>query len=78
MEGKGGAIVCEEKDIQNSMLDEVIEVMFNEEFRAILRRNLYSLDDGESAVRMVGDITQYLKEQPASDALQQGSLRVIS
>jgi len=78
LEGKGGAIVCEEKDIQNSMLDEVIEVMFNEEFRAILRRNLFSLDDGESAVRMVGDITQYLKEKPANDGLQRGSLRVIS
>lgn len=78
LEGKGGAIVCEEKDINTSMTDEVREVMFNEEFRAILRRNLFSLDEGDAAARMVGDIAQCLQEQPASDGLQQGSLRVIS
>tara|TARA_B100001057_G_scaffold137285_1_gene136938 strand:+ start:198 stop:1337 length:1140 start_codon:yes stop_codon:yes gene_type:complete len=78
LEGKGGAIVCEEKDMNTSMTDEVREVMFNEEFRAILRRNLFSLDEGDAAARMVGDIAQCLQEQPASDGLQQGSLRVIS
>ena len=78
MEGKGGAIVCEEKDMNTSMTDEVKEVMFNEEFRAILRRNLFSLDAGDAAVRMVGDIAQCLQKKPATDGLQQGSLRVIS
>ena len=78
LEGKGGAIVCEEKDMNTSMTDEVREVMFNEEFRAILRRNLFSLDEGDAAARMVGDIAQCLQEQPASDGLQQASLRVIS
>ena len=52
--------------------------MFNEEFRAILRRNLFSLDAGDAAVRMVGDIAQCLQKKPATDGLQQGSLRVIS
>ena len=78
LEGKGGAIVCEEKDLKTSMMEEVREVMFNEEFRAILRRNLFSLDEGDSAVRMVNDISQCLNEKPLVEGLQQGSLRVIS
>ncbi len=78
LEGKGAAIVCEEKDLKTSMMEEVREVMFNEEFRAILRRNLFSLDEGDSAVRMVNDISQCLNEKPLVEGLQQGSLRVIS
>ena len=78
LEGKGGAIVCEEKDLTTSMMEEVSEVMFNEEFRAILRRNLFSLDEGDAAVRMVNDISQCLNEKPLVEGLQQGSLRVIS
>ena len=78
LEGKGGAIVCEEKDLTTSMMEEVREVMFNEEFRAILRRNLFSLDEGDAAVRMVNDISQCLNEKPLVEGLQQGSLRVIS
>ena len=78
LEGKGGAIVCEEKDLKTSMMEEVREVMFNEEFRAILRRNLFSLDEGDAAVRMVNDISQCLNEKPLVEGLQQGSLRVIS
>ncbi|MAK28127.1 MAG: UDP-N-acetylglucosamine--N-acetylmuramyl-(pentapeptide) pyrophosphoryl-undecaprenol N-acetylglucosamine transferase [Verrucomicrobiota bacterium] len=78
LEGKGGAIVCEEKDLTTSMMEEVREVMFNEEFRAILRRNLFSLDEGDAADRMVSDISQCLNEKPLVEGLQQGSLRVIS
>ena len=78
LEGKGGAIVCEEKDLTTSMMEEVREVMFNEEFRAILRRNLFSLDEGDAADRMVSDISQCLNENPLVEGLQQGSLRVIS
>ena len=78
LEGKGGAIVCEEKDLTTSMMEEVREVMFNEEFRAILRRNLFSLDEGDAAVMMVNDISQCLNEKPLVEGLQQGSLRVIS
>ena len=44
LEAKGGGVVCPEKMMNDKLLFEVREVMFNEEFRAMLRRNLYSLD----------------------------------
>jgi len=35
--------------------------MFNEEFRAILRRNLYSIDQEDSAQKLGKEILQYLQ-----------------
>ena len=40
LERKGGTIVCPEENIDNNLLSEVREVMYNEEFRTVLRRNL--------------------------------------
>ena len=47
LEAKGGGVVCLEEGMNNKLLSEVREVMFNEEFRAVLRRNLYSLDQDD-------------------------------
>ena len=44
LERKGGGIVCLEEKLDAILLDEIREVMFNEEFRAILRRNLFSME----------------------------------
>ena len=49
LEAKGGGVVCPEESIAEKLLLEVREVMFNEEFRAVLRRNLYSLDHEDVA-----------------------------
>ena len=35
-EAKGGGVVCLEEGMNNKLLSEVREVMFNEEFRAVL------------------------------------------
>ena len=35
--------------------------MFNEEFRTLIRRNLFSLDSGDDGLRMAQDILQSLK-----------------
>ena len=44
LERKGGGIVCLEEKLEDILLDEIREVMFNEEFRAIIRRNLFSME----------------------------------
>ena len=50
LEAKGGSVVCPEEQMTDKLLLEVREVMFNEEFRAALRRNLYSLDHDVATV----------------------------
>jgi UDP-N-acetylglucosamine--N-acetylmuramyl-(pentapeptide) pyrophosphoryl-undecaprenol N-acetylglucosamine transferase len=69
LEAKGGSIVCPESKLFSSLLSEVREVMFNEEFRAILRRNLFALDSGDVALKMAWDIVHCLRER---DSLNQG------
>ena len=59
------------------LLDEVREVMFNEEFRAILRRNLFAMDGGGVSARLADDLMQCLKENPVDDSLQGGVLRMV-
>ena len=63
LEAKGGTIVCAEGKLFTSLLSEVREVMFNEEFRAILRRNLFALDSGDVALKMAWDIVHCLRER---------------
>lgn len=63
LEAKGGSIVCPESKLFTSLLSEVREVMFNEEFRAILRRNLFALDSGDVALKMAWDIVHCLREK---------------
>ena len=40
LESKGGAVVCPETKIKESLIHEIRELMFNEEFRAIIRRKI--------------------------------------
>jgi len=63
LEAKGGTIVCPESKLFTSLLSEVREVMFNEEFRGILRRNLFALDSGDVALKMAWDIVHCLRER---------------
>jgi UDP-N-acetylglucosamine--N-acetylmuramyl-(pentapeptide) pyrophosphoryl-undecaprenol N-acetylglucosamine transferase len=77
LERKGGAILCPEDKMGENLLDEVREVMFNEEFRSILRRNLFALDNGDVASRISEDIAQSLKERAIKEPVQGGVLRMI-
>lgn len=61
LESKGGGVVCPQSEISEKLLDEVRELMFNEEFRTLIRRNLFSLDSGDDGLRMAQDILQSLK-----------------
>jgi hypothetical protein len=63
--------------MSENLLDEVREVMFNEDFRTILRRNLFALDCGDVASRISDDICQCLKDRAANEPIQGGVLRMI-
>ncbi len=77
LERKGGGIVCLEEKMKDILLDEVREVMFNEEFRAILRRNLFSMDGGDVAGLLATDLIQLLKDRPQGDSVPGGVLRMV-
>ncbi len=77
LERKGGSIVCAEDKMVENLLNEVREVMFNEEFRTILRRNLFALDTGDVASRISEDICQCLKDRVTHEHIQGGVLRMI-
>jgi len=77
LERKGGGIVCLEDKMEDILLDEIRDVMFNEEFRAILRRNLFSMDGGDVAGLLATDLIQLLKDRPQGDSLPGGVLRMV-
>ena len=77
LERKGGGIICLEDKMEEVLLDEVREVMFNEEFRAILRKNLYAMDEGDVSAGLADDLMQCLKENRLDDSLQGGVLRMV-
>ena len=63
--------------MEEVLLDEVREVMFNEEFRAILRKNLFAMDEGDVSAGLADDLMQCLKENRMDDSLQGGVLRMV-
>lgn len=77
LERKGGGIICLEDKMEEVLLDEVREVMFNEEFRAILRKNLFAMDEGDVSAGLADDLMQCLKENRLDDSLQGGVLRMV-
>ena len=77
LERKGGGIICLEDKMEEVLLDEVREVMFNEEFRAILRKNLFAMDEGDVSAGLAEDLMQCLKENRLDDSLQGGVLRMV-
>ena len=76
LERKGGTIVCPEENIESNLLNEVREVMYNEEFRTVLRRNLFSLDHGDIANRLADDLCQCLKTMSLDSSIKRGVLNI--
>jgi UDP-N-acetylglucosamine--N-acetylmuramyl-(pentapeptide) pyrophosphoryl-undecaprenol N-acetylglucosamine transferase len=66
LEAKGGGVVCPEERMNDKLLLEVREVMFNEEFRAMLRRNLYSLDHEDVSSVLAKSLLKNLRIQKSS------------
>ena len=77
LERKGGAILCSEQKMMDTLMDEVREVMFNEEFRTILRRNLFAMDKGDVANRISDDLCLCLKKSAIQQTPQGSVLRMI-
>ena len=63
LEAKGGGVVCEDKRIEDDLLEEVREMMFNEELRVMIRQNLYALNRGDIASIMETDIRNVLSSE---------------
>ena len=63
LEAKGGGVVCEDKRIEDDLIEEVREMMFNEELRVMIRQNLYALNRGDIASIMETDIRNVLSSQ---------------
>jgi len=68
LESKGGGVVCPQHRVADHLLAEVRELMFNEEFRTLLRRNLYALDEGDVGSSMALDILQSLRSNRQSQS----------
>ena len=66
LEVKGGGLVCKDEDLTEKLFKEVQEMMFNEELRAILRRNLFAMDGGDVGSRIVDDMKQLVTEREMS------------
>ena len=55
--------------MEEHLLDETREVMFNEEFRSILRRNLTAIDPGDVVAQIVADVVTDLKESSTRETV---------
>lgn len=65
LEVKGGGLVCGDHELKGKLFQEIQEMMFNEELRAILRRNLFSMDGGDVGLRIADDMSQYIQNLEA-------------
>ena len=78
LEEKGGGLVCPDKELMENLFKEVQEMMFNEELRAILRRNLFAMDRGDVGVWLVDDMKQLVSEIKISQNAQEEGLEVYA
>ncbi len=78
LEVKGGGLVCPDEELMEKMFKEVQEMMFNEELRAILRRNLFSMDGGDVGARLADDINQLVSERKISQNAREGGVEVYA
>ena len=78
LEVKGGGLVCKDEDLTENLFKEVREMMFNEELRAILRRNLFAMDRDNSGSRIVDDMMQLVSERKMSLDTQGRNLAVYA
>ena len=62
LENKGGCVVCKQEKVTEELIKEVREMMFNEELRGIIRRNLFALDAGDVGGRIARDIKECLNK----------------
>ena len=59
-------LVCMEK-IDGELANEVREMMFNEELRAVIRRNLFAIDSGDVGSKIAHDIKEYLAVESCNE-----------
>ena len=70
--------MCPDKELMEKLFKEVQEMMFNEELRAILRRNLFAMDRGDVGVWLVDDMKQLVSEIKISQNAKEEGLEVYA
>ena len=78
LEGKGACVVCMQDKIDNDLMEEVKEMMFNEELRGIMRRNLFALDPGDVGGKIALDIRDCLQTFTARESKRVRLLKVFA
>ena len=78
LEGKGACVVCMQDKIDNDLMEEVKEMMFNEELRGIMRRNLFALDPGDVGGKIALDIRDCLQTFTSRESKRVRLLKVFA
>lgn len=78
LENKGGCVVCEQEKVAEELIKEVREMMFNEELRGIIRRNLFALDAGDVGGRIARDIKECLNKSSDRETKRLRLLKVFA
>ena len=76
--GQGACVVCMQDKIDNDLMEEVKEMMFNEELRGIMRRNLFALDPGDVGGKIALDIRDCLQTFTARESKRVRLLKVFA
>ena len=78
LENKGGCVVCKQEKVEEELIKEVREMMFNEELRGIIRRNLFALDAGDVGGRIARDIKECLNKSSDRETKRLRLLKVFA
>ena len=78
LESKGAGLVCMQEKIESELLNEVREMMFNEELRAMIRRNLFAIDSGDVGSKIAHDIKECLAVESSRETKRVRLLKVFA
>ena len=78
LESKGAGLVCMQEKIDSELLNEVREMMFNEELRAMIRRNLFAIDSGDVGSKIAHDIKECLAVESSRETKRVRLLKVFA
>ena len=76
LESKGAGLVCMQEKIESELLNEIREMMFNEELRAMIRRNLFAIDSGDVGSKIAHDIKECLAVESSRETKRVRLLKV--
>ena len=67
-----------QEKIDSELINEVREMMFNEELRAMIRRNLFAIDSGDVGSKIAHDIKECLAVESSRETKRVRLLKVFA